>query len=80
MMKMGLIAATTALIGAAEGVPPEVLDPVARMGAVGVLGFLVVWQAMRGGPAKDKLFATSLDKLSTAIDDLQKHCVTVRKE
>ena len=79
-MKAGLIAATIGLIGAAEGVPPEMLDPIARMGAVGVLGFLVVWQAMKGGPAKDKLFSQSLDKLSKAIDELRSQCAAVRKD
>ncbi len=85
-MNLGLIAATVGLVAVAE-VPAEMLDPVARLGAVGVLGFLVVWHTTRTQPAKDKLlsdkdklFADSLDKLSTAINELRVNCAAKQKD
>ena len=75
---MKLIACVVALIAAAEGVPLDMLDPIARLGAVAVLGYLTVWQAMRGGPARDKLYTRALDKNTAAIIDLKTHCVAHR--
>ncbi len=79
-MNLGLIAATVGLIAAAEGIPTDMLDPVARLGAVGVLGFLVVWNHTRTQPAKDKLFTESVDKLSTAINELRVNCAAKQKD
>ncbi len=85
-MNLGLIAATVGLIAVAE-VPAEMLDPVARLGATGVLGFLVVWNHTRTQPArdkisadKDKIFSESLDKLSTAINELRVNCAAKQKD
>ena len=78
-MNLGLIAATVGLIAVAEA-PAEMLDPVARLGAVGVLGFLLVWKQTRTEPAKDKLFTESLDKLSVAINELRVNCAAKQKD
>ncbi len=85
-MNLGLIAATVGLVATTE-LPVEMLGPIARLGAVGVLGFLVVWHTTRTQPAKDKLlsdkdklFADSLDKLSTAINELRVNCAAKQKD
>ncbi len=78
-MNIGLIAATVGLVATA-GLPVEMLDPVARLGATGVLGFLLIWNNTRTQPAKDKLFSESLDKLSTAINELRVNCAAKQKD
>ncbi len=85
-MNIGLIAATVGLIATA-GLPTEMLDPVARLGATGVLGFLVVWNHTRTQPAKDKIsadkdkiFTESIDKLATAINELRVNCAAKQKD
>ncbi len=78
-MNIGLIAATVGLVAATE-LPADMLDPVARLGATGVLGFLVVWNHTRTTPAKDKLFSESIDKLSTAINELRVNCAAKQKD
>ena len=83
-MRAGMLLAVAALFGQ-EALPPEMLDPVARLGAVGVLGFIVVWLVTKTLPAKDKAFTAVLDeitkrnhegseKLAEALQELRVNC------
>ncbi len=41
-MKTLLFSLPVVLLAASEGVPDGLIDPVARLGAIGVLGFVVI--------------------------------------
>ncbi len=60
------------LIAAAEVVPTGLLGEIGRLSAVGVLGFIVVWDKFYGGPARNK----ALEKIAEALTELRIHCGT----
>ena len=53
-----------------EAAPATMIDPLASLGAVGVLGFIVIWMVTKEMPENRKTLA----KLAEAINELRHHC------
>ena len=76
-----LLSLSIALLAAGEAVPNSMIDPVARLGATGVLGFIVIWIVTRTAPAvlaylkdAEKQRHEDSEKLVAALQDLRVHC------
>ena len=69
---MKLIVAIIGMIAAAEAVPVGLLGEIGRLSAVGVLGFLAIYEKLYGAPARDK----AISDVAQAINDLRIHCAT----
>jgi len=81
-MRLGLIAAAISL-AAADGIPPELIDPLSRTGITGVMVGLVVWLVMKSDRKTGeglKALSASIDRQSGAIDKLRENCAAIRKE
>ena len=61
------LAVAVGLLAATEGVPISMMDPVARLGAVGVLGFVVVWLVTRTIPAMSRDHKEALQELNETL-------------
>ena len=66
-----LFCSSVVLLASNEAIPQTILDPVARLGAVGVLGFVVIWHVTRTLPR----FAKAIEAQTEALRDLQLHCL-----
>jgi len=84
-MRNLLFSMSVILLGAGEAVPNgiQLLDPAARLTAVGVLGFIAIWVVTRTLPSmsrdwRDSVTAAtkSTDKLTEALTQLRIHCAT----
>ena len=81
-MRLGLIAAAISL-AAADGIPPELIDPLSRTGFTGVMVGLVVWLVMKSDRKTGeglKALSASIDRQSGAVDRLRENCAAIRKE
>lgn len=67
---MKLIVAIVGMVAAAEMVPVGLLGEIGRLSAVGVLGFLAIWEKLYGAPARDK----AISDVAKAINELRAHC------
>ena len=63
-MKTGLFVSVVCLIAAGDAIPPEMLDPVARMGPTAVLGLVLMWIVTKTLPGKDKQFAEAVKEIA----------------
>jgi len=61
----------TMCLAASEAVPDAVLDPVARLGAISVLGFVVIWHTTRTFPTIQKLHREDSEKWRRTLDELK---------
>lgn len=74
MKTFALITASTLLVIADTAPDVSVVDPIARLTAVGVLGFIVIWLVTRTLPDMTKRWEQSMDKLERALTELRLHC------
>ncbi len=65
-----ILSGSVSLLAANEAVPVTMIDPIARLGAVGVLGFVVIWMVTKEMPANRK----TLVDLTEAIKELRQNC------
>ena len=70
MLHRLILTGSISLLAANEAVPVTMIDPLARLGAVGVLGFIAIWMVTKEMPANRKTLAG----LTEAIKELRQHC------
>ncbi len=71
MKTLCLLTIPTVLLAASEAVPNGMIDPVARLGAIGVLGFVVIWHTTRTFPAIYKMHREDCEKWRQTLEDLK---------
>lgn len=69
-MKVGIVLAVFGLF-ATEAVPPGIMDPLVRLGAVGVLGLVIVVGLWKTLPAITKSHSDAVVRLSEVLEGLQ---------
>ncbi len=71
MKTLFLFSLPVGLLAASEAIPDGLIDPVARLGAIGVLGFVVIWHTTRTFPAIYKMHREDCEKWRQTLDDLK---------
>ncbi len=67
-MRFALISTITGLI-AADAIPSNMIDPVAKLGSTVVLAAILIWIITRTLPAKDKEFTTTVREIAKQQHD-----------
>ena len=62
------------LLAAGEAIPSGAIDPLARLGAVSVLGFVVIWHTTRTFPAISKMHREDSEKWRQTLDHVADSC------
>lgn len=78
-MKWALFASISGLVAAAEGTN-GILDPIARLGAVGVLGAALLFLITRTIPSMSKANREGMREISETLTALRIHCAKKQDE
>ena len=73
-----LLCSSVVLLASNEAIPESMLDPVARLGAVGVIGFLLIFLVTRTLPRFARAIegqTVALKAQTVALNDLKLHCL-----
>jgi hypothetical protein len=80
-MRTAILTTSVILLAVTDAVSGDVLEPIARLSATGVLGFVVIWTVTKTVPLVlarmdtwEKQRAADSERLAETLNELKTHC------